>query len=72
MNGVQKAIKEAGGQASLASQLGISQQAISIWKRQGFVPISRIVEIEAQYGVPRAELVSQEIVDIVDPLREWK
>jgi hypothetical protein len=72
MNGVQKAIKEAGGQVSLAHQLGVSQQAISIWKRQGFVPISRIVEIEAQYGVPRAELVSQEIVNIVDPLREWK
>jgi DNA-binding transcriptional regulator YdaS (Cro superfamily) len=72
MNGVQKAIKEAGGQTKLANQLGISQQAISIWKRQGFVPISRIVEIETQYGVPRSELVSQEIVDIVDPLREWK
>lgn len=72
MNGVQKAIQEAGGQVNLAHQLGVTQQAISIWKRQGFVPISRIVEIETQYGVPRAELISQEIVDIVDPLREWK
>lgn len=71
MTGIEKAIKEAGGQVELAMNLGVSQQAISLWKRKGYVPIDRIVEISSQYGVPEIELLNKKIIDIVDPMRVW-
>jgi hypothetical protein len=64
MLGIEKVIKEAGGQVALSKQLGVSQQAISIWHRQGWVPSSRLVEIEAQYGVPRLELVKPTVKEL--------
>lgn len=63
--GIDKVIKDAGGQVALAKQLGVSQQAISMWRRQGWVPFCRITEIEAQFGIPRAELLNPRILDAV-------
>lgn len=51
--GLEKAIQAAGGVRALARELGISQPAISSWKR---VPADRVVSIEAASGVPRSEL----------------
>ena len=67
MNGVELAIKEAGGQGALAHQLGVSQQAISLWKRRGYVPLSRLTEIEAQYGVRKIEMIDPRIIDLFVP-----
>lgn len=67
LSGVDQAIKRAGGQVALALQLGVSQQAISIWRRQGWVPLRRISEIESQFGIPRAELLNPTILDVVTP-----
>jgi len=69
--GIYKAIKSAGNQKELAFQLGVSQQAISHWNRQGFVPVNRVVEIESQYGVNRLELIDPSIVDLVNPLKDF-
>jgi DNA-binding transcriptional regulator YdaS (Cro superfamily) len=65
--GIDTAIRHAGGQVALAKQLGVSQQAISIWRRQGWVPLRRVSEIEVQYGVPREELLNPAILDVVTP-----
>lgn len=51
--GLDKAIEAAGGVRALARSLGISQPAISAWKR---IPSDRVVAVEAATGVPRAEL----------------
>ena len=64
-SGIEKAITIAGGQAPLAKQLGVSQQAVSLWHRQGWVPLKRVNEIEAQFGIPRLELVKPAILDLV-------
>lgn len=61
--GVQRAIKAAGSQKSMAMALGVTQQAVSAWREQGFVPASRAKEIEVLYGVPRAELISPKLRD---------
>jgi DNA-binding transcriptional regulator YdaS (Cro superfamily) len=66
-SGVDQAIKRAGGQVALAAQLGVSQQAISVWRRRGWVPLRRVAEIEAQFGVPRAELLNPTVLDAVSP-----
>ena len=50
---LEKAIEAAGGVRALSRELGISQPAISSWKR---VPADRVVAVEAASGVPRAEL----------------
>lgn len=58
MNGIQKAITLAGSQRALAQHLGVSQQAVSEWEKRGYAPDARIVEIEAEYGIDRIELVN--------------
>jgi DNA-binding transcriptional regulator YdaS (Cro superfamily) len=68
-SGIADALAQAGNQAMLAERLGVSQQAISIWLRRGWVPVRRALEIEAQFGVPRARLISPRLADLVD-LRE--
>lgn len=55
--GIQRAVKAAGSQRALAKVLGVSQQSVSDWEIRGWVPIGRVVEIEAQFGVPRIDLV---------------
>lgn len=51
--GLEKAIEAAGGVRALARTLGISQPAISGWKR---IPSDRVVAVENVTGIPRAEL----------------
>jgi TorA maturation chaperone TorD len=51
--GLDKAIAAVGGMRALARALGISQPAISGWKR---VPSDRVAAVETATGVPRAEL----------------
>jgi len=48
-----RAIGAAGGVRALARAVGVSQPAISNWKR---VPADRVLSIEALTGVPRTEL----------------
>jgi len=51
--GLLRAIETAGGISALARKLGISQAALSKWRR---VPSHQIVAIERVTGVPREEL----------------
>jgi TorA maturation chaperone TorD len=51
--GLDRAIEAAGGVRALARQLGISQPAISSWKR---VPSDRVIAVETATGVPRRDL----------------
>ena len=50
---LEKAIGSVGGVRALARSLGISQPAISSWKR---VPADRVLSVEATTGIPRTEL----------------
>ncbi len=48
-----RAIAEAGSITTLATDLGISPQAVSVWRR---VPAERAREVERITGIPRHEL----------------
>ncbi|WP_424629411.1 Cro/CI family transcriptional regulator [Bradyrhizobium sp. SYSU BS000235] len=48
--GLEQAIKAAGGVASLARAVGISQPSVSLWSR---IPAERVLTIEALTSVPR-------------------
>jgi hypothetical protein len=51
--GLQLAIKTAGGLRPLARELGMSMQALSEWRR---VPADRILQVEAVTNVSRRKL----------------
>ena len=70
MTGIAEAVLMAGSQAKLADVLGVSQQLVSKWMRQGWVPMRRILEIEAQYGVSRHRLVNPRLTDLVGTTAE--
>ena len=68
ISGIMDAIISAGSQVKLAEAMGVSQQAVQQWKDQGFVPIGRIAEIEALYGIPRARLIDPQYLEPVSPV----
>lgn len=65
LRGVALAIKRAGSQVLFAEALGVSQQAVSLWLRQGYVPVLRVVEIEQLTKVPRGQLVNPRLHELV-------
>lgn len=60
---LEKAIGSVGGVRALARSLGISQPAISSWKR---VPADRVLSVEATTGISRSDL-RPDIYPPVDP-----
>lgn len=66
LTGIADAVLRAGSQTELANKIGVSQQVISKWLKRGFVPLARVVEIEAEYGIPRARLANPRLTSLVD------
>lgn len=65
MTGIQKVVAVAGSQVAIAHAVGVTEQAISKWARQGWVPKRRAQELEALYGVSRVELMDPKLRDLV-------
>jgi DNA-binding transcriptional regulator YdaS (Cro superfamily) len=65
MSAIIEAINKAGTQESLALKLGVSQQAVSGWVKDGHVPLRRAVQIESIFGVPAIKLVDQSLVNLL-------
>lgn len=63
--GIERAITQMGGQDKLAERMGCTQQNVSAWKKNGYVPLVRAVEIEQLTGVPREHLISPRIREVV-------
>lgn len=61
MTGIDIAIERAGDRATLASKLGVTVQAVCQWVKRGWVPAGRALEIEALYGIPRADLFKPQL-----------
>jgi len=45
------AITHAGGIFAFCKELGVTHQAVYSWKKRGWVPIERAVQIELKFGV---------------------
>lgn len=53
---VQTIIQKAGGVGKLATLLGVSHPTVSEWKRTGFIPGGRLVQISRKLDVKVEEL----------------
>lgn len=57
MSGVELAIRQLNGKAyALANLCGVSQQAVSLWKKKGVIPTERVNRISGLLGIPREKL----------------
>jgi hypothetical protein len=65
--GIRKAIFMAGGQVKLAEQLGVSQQSVAKWLKQGYTPLGRAIELETRFGIPRRVLIDKRLRELVMP-----
>lgn len=64
-NGIDRAITAAGGTSALAVTLGVSYQAVDKWRQQGHAPYRRALEIEAQFGIPRIDLLKPQLAQLL-------
>lgn len=64
-SGIAGAIAEVGSQEALAKIIGCTQQNISAWVVQGFVPVEHIMAVEQASGIPRARLIKPQILELL-------
>lgn len=65
--GVDAAIEAAGGQEPLAKIIGCTQQNISAWRVQGWVPVEHVIAVEQATGVSRERLVKPKLLELLRP-----
>jgi hypothetical protein len=58
---LEEAIQRAGGIVRFAKAMRVSLQAVTLWRRQRYVPLTRAVEIEQRYHVLRETLVPADV-----------
>lgn len=63
--GLLDAIAVVGSQRAFAEKLGVSQPAVNFWVQRGFVPVERVVEVEALTGISRMELADPRYVELL-------
>lgn len=57
MSGVELAIQQLNGKAyALANLRGVSQQAVSLWRKKGVIPPERVNRVSGLLGIPREKL----------------
>ena len=70
--GIQKVVEHFGGQALLATRLGITQQAVSVWVKVGYIPADKlnavwleVKEDAKEIGIFPTDLLSPELQRLV-------
>ena len=58
---LEDAIARAGGIVRFAKSMGVSLQAVTLWRKQRYVPLQRAVLIEQLYHTPREALVPDDV-----------
>lgn len=66
MTGIEKAVALAGGQATLATILGVSQPAVSRWVTQGWVPVRYWAAIGFNFGIMPRDLAHEDLRAYID------
>ena len=61
---LERAAHAAGSWFKLAHKLGVSHQMIYIWRKRGYVPPKRALQIELYYGIAAKDLIDPELLEI--------
>lgn len=63
MTTLRDAIQRAGSLRAFGASLGVpvSPQAVSIWLRQGWVPIAKVNDVVEKYGVDRDSILPPKV-----------
>lgn len=63
--GIDEVVGIAGSQEKVALRCGVTKQAVQQWVSRGYVPLSRAIELEAEFGVDRRRLVDPAVVELL-------
>jgi len=53
---IREALEKGGGIGAVSKALGLTDEAVRLWRSRGKVPAERVVELERLTGVPREQL----------------
>lgn len=62
LSAMDEAVRKGGGIVAFARRMGVAHQAVYHWRKQGFTPLKRAIEIEAAFGIDRDRLMAPDIV----------
>lgn len=60
---IDEAVEAGGGIVAFSRKLGLTHQAVYHWRRKGWAPVKRAVEIEALFGVDRNRLMEPRLAE---------
>ena len=63
---INKAIDTAGGIVLFTRDMGLRHQAVYGWKKRGYAPLERALEMEKRYGVSAASMVKPSIASALN------
>jgi hypothetical protein len=64
-SGIERAIEAAGGPLALAKLLKVSHQVVYEWRKRGWVPPERALQLKERFKIPLAKLVNPKIGKLI-------
>lgn len=64
-----EAVRKGGGIVAFARRMGVAHQAVYHWRKQGFAPVKRAIEIEAAFGIDRDRLMEPSLAQALSTPR---
>ena len=62
---IDTAIARGGGIVRFAAALGVAHQAVYAWKRRGYAPADRALDMETLFAVPRADTMDPRLAAVL-------
>ena len=62
---MEQAVRSAGSQTALGKALGVSQAAIWMWMKRGWMPVRRARQIEEIFNIPAVDLINPDLAGMV-------
>ena len=64
-SGIDRAIEAAGGALALAKLLQVTHQVVYAWKKQGWVPSDRALQLRDRFKIPVSKLVNPKLAKLI-------
>lgn len=64
-SGIDRAIEAAGGALALAKLLKVTHQVIYAWKKRGWVPPERALQLKDRFKIPVSKLVNPKLAKLI-------